>query len=86
MNELERAVGRVLQIGVTISAVALIAGFISTSSALLTVGVLVLIGTPVARVLFSAILYARRRDWLFTLLTMIVLGELLASIVAAVKG
>ena len=94
MNELERAIGRVLRIGVMTSAVALVAGFgIATVSGvgqlsmrLLTLGVLVLIATPVARVVMSAVAYIRRRDWTFALLTLIVLGELVASIVAAIRG
>ena len=93
MNDLERAVGRVLQVGVVVSAAALIAGFIAAGVAgeggvsmhLLTFGVLVLIGTPVARVALSVVSYTRSRDWTFALLTLIVLAELVASIVAAVK-
>jgi len=93
MNGLELAVGRVLRIGVAASAAALIAGFIAAgiggvdgwASRLLTFGVLVLIATPIARVGLSVVAYARRRDWLFALLTLIVLGELVASIVAAVR-
>jgi uncharacterized membrane protein len=53
---------------------------------LLAIGVLILIGTPLARVVVSTIAYARHRDWTFVLLTLIVLGELVASIVAAVRG
>jgi uncharacterized membrane protein len=94
MNDLELAVGRVLQIGVSVSAAALVAGFVAAgvagadgvSSRLLTFGVLVLIATPVARVALSVVSYARGRDWTFALLTLIVLAELVASIVAAVRG
>ena len=91
MNELERALGRVLRIGVLTSAIALVAGFIMTSVGgnsavsirLLTIGVLVLLGTPIARVVLSALSYLRQRDWTFAVLTLIVLGELVASIAAA---
>jgi uncharacterized membrane protein len=49
----------------------------------LRIGVLVLLATPVARVLVSIVEYAQQRDWKFTLLTVIVLVELLAGAVAA---
>jgi uncharacterized membrane protein len=93
MNDLEKMLGRVLRGGVLASSAALIAGlvlFASGSTAagmrLLAIGVLILIGTPLARVVVSTIAYARHRDWTFVLLTLIVLGELVASIVAAVRG
>jgi len=94
MNDLERALGRVLRIGVTASAVALLTGFAiagisgtgDVSMRLLTLGVLVLIATPVARVVLSAVSYLRSRDWTFAVLTLIVLGELVASIAAAIRG
>ena len=94
MNDLERTLGRVLRIGVTASAVALLIGFVTAgiggtgglSMRLLTLGVIMLIATPVARVGLSAVSYLRSRDWTFALLTLIVLGELLASIAAAIRG
>jgi uncharacterized membrane protein len=94
MNDLERALGRVLRVGVTASAVALMTGFLIVSISgtsvvsmrLLTLGVLVLIATPVARVFVSAVSYVRGRDWMFAILTLIVLAELVASIAAAIRG
>ena len=50
---------------------------------LLQTGIVVLLATPVARVFVSILEYAQQRDWKFTLLTAIVLVELLASAVAA---
>jgi len=41
---------------------------------------------PAARVVVSSVAYARRRDWTFMLLTLIVLGELLASLVVALTS
>jgi hypothetical protein len=38
---------------------------------------------PVVRVIVSALSYLRQRDWTFALLTLIVLGELIASIAAS---
>ena len=47
------------------------------------VGLVALMGTPVARVAMSVVEYGRRRDWTFFVLTLIVLAELCAGIVAA---
>ena len=51
--------------------------------ALLTVGLLVLLLTPVARVAVSVVGYLGERDWWFVLYTSIVLALLIASFVAA---
>jgi uncharacterized membrane protein len=94
LDALEHQLGRLLRAGVTLSTLALGAGLVAAlaglgaglSATLLTIGVVVLIGTPFARVVVSSVAYARRRDWTFLLLTLIVLGELLASVVAASRG
>ena len=93
MTDLERMLGRVLHGGVVASTVALVAGLILVASGasaagmrLLGAGVVILIATPVARVAASTIAYVLRRDWTFMVLTLIVLAELVASIVAAVRG
>jgi len=93
-DNLEATLGRVLGIGVTLSTIALGAGLASAlalgdsllTMTLLTAGVVMLIATPVARVVISCLAYLRRRDWTFVVLTLIVLGELLASIVAAIRS
>ena len=89
-QRLEILIGRVLRIGVVVSSLCLAAGLalsqtsMSTASGvLLNAGVFVLILTPGARVLFSLVQYALARDWTFTLLTSIVLLELVAGAVAA---
>lgn len=46
---------------------------------LIQLGLLLLIATPVARVLFSALAFARQRDWLYVALTLMVLSVLLYS-------
>jgi len=92
-NVLEATLGRVLRAGVRFSTAALAAGLASAlafgagrlTTVLLVAGVLTLIATPVARVLISSIAYIRRHDWTFAVLTLIVLAELVASIVAAVR-
>ncbi|HYM25371.1 MAG TPA: DUF1634 domain-containing protein [Vicinamibacterales bacterium] len=87
---LERAIGTVLRIGVTASSVLLACGAVlfffsagPTATALLQAGIVILLATPVARVVVSVVEYIGDRDWTFTALTAIVLLELLASVVAA---
>jgi uncharacterized membrane protein len=92
VERLEQILGRVLGIGVKASSVCLAAGLLVTlaggnqtvARTLLTVGIVVLLATPVARVGASTVGYASRRDWLFVTLTLIVFGELLASIGGAI--
>jgi uncharacterized membrane protein len=40
-------------------------------------GLLLLIATPITRVAFSVIAFARQRDWTFVVITLVVLGLLL---------
>jgi|ERR1700676_221171 uncharacterized membrane protein len=47
---------------------------------LIQLGVLALIGTPVARVVFSVIGFARQRDWLYVGVTLVVLLLLIYSV------
>ena len=94
LNGVEEKLGRVLRVGVTLSTFALAGGFVASlalgggtiARELLTIGILMLIATPFARVAASTILYAVRRDWTFVLLTLVVLAELVASIIAAFRG
>jgi len=44
---------------------------------LIQLGLLILIATPIARVVFAAIAFARQRDWLYTAVASIVLTALL---------
>jgi uncharacterized membrane protein len=93
-NRLELILRRLLGIGVLLSSTTLAAGLVATfiagpsafATLLLWTGVLLLIATPVARVAVSSVGYAVRRDWMFVILTLIVLAELVASIVAALRG
>ena len=50
---------------------------------IIQLGLLVLIATPVARVAFSVIAFARERDWTYVVLTLIVLSVLLYSLLFA---
>ena len=48
--------------------------------AIIQLGLLLLIATPVARVVFSAVAFFRQRDWLYVALTLTVLAILAASL------
>ena len=89
---LEAAVGRVLRIGVVTSSMCLAIGLAlsmvpsaaGAADVLLNVGLMVLMATPVGRVAVSVGEYAIERDWLFVVLTTIVLLELAAGVYTAV--
>ena len=62
-----------------------VSGIISDAKALdgrglIQLGVLVLIATPIARVVFSVIGFARQRDWLYVGVTLAVLMLLIYSV------
>ena len=60
---------------------AIVHGALSMSgSAIVQLGLLLLIATPVARVLFSAIAFAIERDYFYVFVTLVVLGILLYSL------
>lgn len=90
-TRLELAIGRVLFIGVTMSSIclavglglSLVPGLAGTAGWLMNAGLIVLMATPVGRVVISVVEYAIERDWLFAGLTIVVLVELVASVVAA---
>jgi uncharacterized membrane protein len=83
----------VLRWGARVSTVLLAAGlFLELSGAapaagvLLTrLGLMVLMATPVGRVVASVIEYLRERDWLFAALTATVLTILVGSLLVAVR-
>ena len=90
----EVALGRLLGIGVAASSICLAAGLVLTlahagggpARVLLSAGLLLLMATPAARVVLSAVSYARRRDWVFAALTLVVLLELVATVLVAFHG
>jgi uncharacterized membrane protein len=91
--DIERALGRVLTLGTRLSTVMLGLGLAATfvapghalTGVLLASGLLVLLLTPVARVVVSIVGYVRERDWWFVLYTGIVLALLIGSFVAAFR-
>ena len=88
---LERSIGFVLRAGVVASsaclgiglALALVNGEQGPALFLLHAGVILLLITPVARVIVSIVQFASARDWTFMGLTIVVLIELMASALAA---
>ena len=54
--------------------------------AIIQLGILVLIATPVARVLFSMLGFALERDWMYVAITAIVLALLLYSLISPSAG
>ena len=91
MKRLELMIGEVLRFGtiassalLTVGLLMIVAGYRSNvASVLLDAGIVILIATPAARVVVSVVEYIRERDWPFVVLTVIVLGALGASVVAA---
>jgi uncharacterized membrane protein len=89
--KLERLIGIVLRGGVMVSSACLAAGLLlslltgdgGVAGLLLNAGIIVLLATPVARVIVSIVQYISQRDWTFATLTIVVLLELIASAVAA---
>lgn len=88
--KLERLIGIVLRAGVVISSTCLAVGLLldlaiggALAALLLNAGIVVLLATPLARVVVSTAQYVSQRDWRFAALTFIVLLELVASAVAA---
>jgi uncharacterized membrane protein len=47
---------------------------------LIQLGLLILIATPIARVAFSAVVFLYQRDWMYVVVTLIVLGLLVYSL------
>jgi uncharacterized membrane protein len=54
-----------------------------SAGAIIQLGLLLLIATPIARVIFSAIGFARERDYLYVAFTLTVLAVLLYSLLGA---
>jgi uncharacterized membrane protein len=87
IDRLERQVGRLLEAGVMLAAVCLAAGLalwlvfggVRPANVLLTGGLIVLMLTPLARVMASFIAYVRLRDWFFVATTLAVFVVLVAA-------
>lgn len=79
-SPLDRAVELVLTTGLAVSSALLLAGLITGKTATLRAGVLLLLLTPVARVIVVTVGLIKRRDWLFALTSLWIFGVLLSSL------
>lgn len=87
IERLEVQVGRLLEIGVMLASVCLGAGLVlwfatggsRAAHLTLTIGLVVLMMTPLARVVASLIAYLRLRDWFFVGTTVMVFAVLVAA-------
>ena len=94
IDRLETILGRLLLAGVLTSAVLLLSGLVlwianavpALANGLLNGGLIVLMMTPILRVVVSLIEYVRMRDWFFVMTTLAVLTVLLASVVLALRS
>ena len=93
LARLEYHVGRLFTVGVAISAAILAVGlalFLATPDApatshLLNAGLLVLMATPMLRVLLSIVEYVRMGDWFFAGITIAVVAELSVAVLSALR-
>jgi len=93
IGPLEPTLARVLTAGTRATTYALTLGLAATfalpgtavSRTLLTIGLAILLLTPVARVIVSVVGFIRHRDWWFVLYTGTVLGLLGGSFIAAFR-
>jgi uncharacterized membrane protein len=91
LSTLEQRLGRLFVVGLTVSAAFLIAGlalYLSSPGTAagawpLTAGLVVLMATPLLRVIVSMIEYVRMREWFFVLTTLAVLAELSITMIYA---
>jgi len=90
-RDLERVLGRVLQIGTLLSTIVLAAGLMlalawpahQSGDGLMRAGLVILMATPATRVLVSVFKYVGQRDWLFAGLTATVLLVIASSLLLA---
>jgi uncharacterized membrane protein len=93
LARLERHVGRIFVVGVAVSAPILAAGLalylvspdLPATGVLLDAGLLMLMATPMLRVLLSVIEYVKMRDWFFVTTTLAVIAELSVTIISALR-
>jgi hypothetical protein len=87
LGPLELRLGRLLFAGVTTSAACLSAGLLLTltgaspaaANVILTAGLMILMITPIVRVVASLVVYVRLRDWFFVGTTIVVFAVLLIA-------
>ena len=82
-SQLDEVIEAVLTGGLAISSALLFAGLLLARPGLLTAGIVLLLMTPVARVVVVTIDLVRRRDWVFAATSAWILGVLLFSLFVA---
>lgn len=93
LAELEARLRQVFVAGLAASAASLALGLIMyfaspdgrEASWLLNAGLLILMATPLLRVVVSIVEYLRMRDWLFVGLTLAVLAQLMVTMIYALR-
>jgi uncharacterized membrane protein len=91
LDRLERTLGRLLQAGVFSAAACLAIGLVAWMTAgpsaaatmALTIGLLILMATPILRVVVSLVAYVRMRDWFFVITTITVFVLLAVTVTLA---
>ena len=94
LERLEIRLGQLLTIGSTVSTVLLSAGLAAWLALrdtpivhpLVTLGLLILVATPIARVAVSVVGFAWQREWRYVAMTAAVLATLTASVLVALRG
>jgi uncharacterized membrane protein len=87
LGRLELQLGRLLFAGVMSSAICLGVGLVlavagaypAAANAILTIGLVILMITPIGRVVASLVVYARQGDWFFVATTIMVFVVLLLA-------
>ena len=92
-RRLDAMLGRVLLAGVLASAACLAIGLILwmaggypvVANRVLALGLIVLMATPILRVVLSLVEYVRMRDWFFAATTIVVLAVLMGAVAVALR-
>jgi uncharacterized membrane protein len=93
LARLEHHLGRLFAIGLSLSAAALVIGltmflFVPNAESrtwFLNAGLVILMATPILRVVVSVIEYVKMRDWFFVVATIVVLLELSVTMIYALR-
>lgn len=93
LERLEVILGRVLLAGVLSSSACLAVGLIMwmaggypvAANRVLAAGLIVLMATPILRVVVSLVEYVRMRDWFFAATTIVVLAVLMGVVAVALR-
>jgi uncharacterized membrane protein len=93
LARLERHLGWLLISGVAVSSALLLLGLLlqivspvgSTAGHFLAIGLIILMATPILRVVVSIVEYVRMREWFFVVTTVVVFIELMAGVTYALR-